>query len=380
MPGMLDGLALPPLGSVSSTFSPPPPAPIAGDPSQDQQPPDLPPDPGLMSRIGGFLSQPGYAVRNVLQGNFTGAGRNLVDFAGDIPSAIPGVGQFIPSLSTQADKPSTSDVLGGMSPGPIRGLTNFVGDTLTDPLSYIPGSWVSKGLGVAGAGIGTGMSALDKVAPEASQLIRSGYYGAKGALGYLASKVPGTQAALDAGKSVGLTEGEASATALPQIPHIADPVLGPLAHDLTNNIYHDADGVAREIMPSVAPATEAAMPEVAEDAAAAIAGKAPEPGLGEAPVAPKPEPMPAGPQQAPLDIFPPPKTDLQIAQEAAATADKAAAEGVDEPLAKTFVESFYAKNKYRPRWGAHIAYMQTYLWALSVERAASFNPVDIIKV
>lgn len=49
-------------------------------------------------------------------------------------------------------------------------------------------------------------------------------------------------------------------------------------------------------------------------------------------------------------------------------------------LSKIFVDSFVAQNKYYPRWGAHIAYMQTYLWALSVERANSFNPVDVIKV
>jgi branched-chain amino acid transport system substrate-binding protein len=50
------------------------------------------------------------------------------------------------------------------------------------------------------------------------------------------------------------------------------------------------------------------------------------------------------------------------------------------PLAKTFVETFLAQNKYFPRWGAHIGYMQTYLWALSVERAGTFHPVEVIKV
>jgi branched-chain amino acid transport system substrate-binding protein len=49
------------------------------------------------------------------------------------------------------------------------------------------------------------------------------------------------------------------------------------------------------------------------------------------------------------------------------------------PLARTFVEAFVAQNKYHPRWGAHIGYMQTYLWAMSVERANTFNPVDVIK-
>lgn len=49
------------------------------------------------------------------------------------------------------------------------------------------------------------------------------------------------------------------------------------------------------------------------------------------------------------------------------------------PLAKDFVESFVKKNNYHPRWGAHIGYMQTLLWAVSVERAKSFNPVAVIK-
>lgn len=49
------------------------------------------------------------------------------------------------------------------------------------------------------------------------------------------------------------------------------------------------------------------------------------------------------------------------------------------PLAKSFVQGFLAKNGYHPRWGAHIGYMQTYLWALSVERAGGFNPVEVIR-
>ena len=49
------------------------------------------------------------------------------------------------------------------------------------------------------------------------------------------------------------------------------------------------------------------------------------------------------------------------------------------PLAKAFVDSFVAQNKYHPRWAAHVGYTQAFLWALSVERAGSFNPVDVIK-
>jgi branched-chain amino acid transport system substrate-binding protein len=48
-------------------------------------------------------------------------------------------------------------------------------------------------------------------------------------------------------------------------------------------------------------------------------------------------------------------------------------------LAKAFVETFQARNKYYPRWGAHVGYMQTYLWAMTVERAGTFHPVEVIK-
>jgi branched-chain amino acid transport system substrate-binding protein len=49
------------------------------------------------------------------------------------------------------------------------------------------------------------------------------------------------------------------------------------------------------------------------------------------------------------------------------------------PLAKAFVEAFHQKNNYYPRWGAHIGYMQTYIWALAVERADTFYPPAVIK-
>jgi len=47
--------------------------------------------------------------------------------------------------------------------------------------------------------------------------------------------------------------------------------------------------------------------------------------------------------------------------------------------AKLFVESFEAKNKYKPSWPAHIAYTQLLSWADAVERARTFNPVEVIK-
>jgi branched-chain amino acid transport system substrate-binding protein len=47
--------------------------------------------------------------------------------------------------------------------------------------------------------------------------------------------------------------------------------------------------------------------------------------------------------------------------------------------AKIFVESFEARNKYKPSWPAHIAYTQLLVWADAVERAKTFNPIEVIK-
>lgn len=48
------------------------------------------------------------------------------------------------------------------------------------------------------------------------------------------------------------------------------------------------------------------------------------------------------------------------------------------PYAKMFVETFFKKFNYKPRWCAHIGYMQLFLWADAVTRAKSFYPADVI--
>ncbi|HUB16385.1 MAG TPA: substrate-binding protein [Acetobacteraceae bacterium] len=48
-------------------------------------------------------------------------------------------------------------------------------------------------------------------------------------------------------------------------------------------------------------------------------------------------------------------------------------------LAKDFVQAFLKQFNYRPSWGAHIAFSQTMIWAVSVERAGTFSPPAVIK-
>ena len=49
------------------------------------------------------------------------------------------------------------------------------------------------------------------------------------------------------------------------------------------------------------------------------------------------------------------------------------------PLSADFVTAFRAQFNQYPKWGAHVGFMQLMLWSVAVERAKSFNPVDIIK-
>ncbi|HKJ96093.1 MAG TPA: ABC transporter substrate-binding protein, partial [Gammaproteobacteria bacterium] len=48
-------------------------------------------------------------------------------------------------------------------------------------------------------------------------------------------------------------------------------------------------------------------------------------------------------------------------------------------LAKQFVDDFESRNGRKPEWSAHIAFLQTMLWARSVENAGTFHPPTVVK-
>lgn len=49
------------------------------------------------------------------------------------------------------------------------------------------------------------------------------------------------------------------------------------------------------------------------------------------------------------------------------------------PLSKAFTDTFAHKFGYKPKWPAEVAYTQSFMWALAVQRAGTFNPVKVIK-
>jgi len=158
------------------------------------------------------LGTPGRAVNNVLLGNVEGAGRNLVDFGGDvIDSVLPG--DWIPHISRKMDKPGFSDVVGGMDPGIGKFAVDVLGGVATDPISFIPGSMVAKGLGKAGALANQGIKAVDKAVPGVEQTVQSAGNLLKRTTGHV--KVPDwAKGMLDKARKVSGQSGTAQPAAL----------------------------------------------------------------------------------------------------------------------------------------------------------------------
>ncbi len=127
-----------------------------------------------------FMGKPGKAVNNALVGNWEGAGRQALDFLGDIPDAlIPGVDAIEP-VSRRKDKPDFSDVVGGMEPGFGKFLTDVGGGIATDPLSLVPGGAITKGLSGAGKIAAKGASKLPKGAQQWGKSLGEGLKDAAG--------------------------------------------------------------------------------------------------------------------------------------------------------------------------------------------------------
>lgn len=164
---------------------------------------------GLFSSILDWISTPGFAVRNLLRGDLQGAARNGLDGAGDLLDAIL-PGDWIPHVSRPQDKPQTSDLLGGMEEGWGKFAVNLVGDTLTDPLTYVPGAVVAKGLGSIGAGIGAVVKKTDKLLPGTEKALQHAKLKAKSTFGYLEPKSAEAAAALDEADAAQSMYGKAS--------------------------------------------------------------------------------------------------------------------------------------------------------------------------
>ena len=131
-----------------------------------------PADPGLLSSIADEIALPGYALRNVMLGRHTAAGKTLADFALNLIDA-PLPGDWIPEVSGEEDRPEFTDITGPIDSGPAGSILNFAGNVATDPLTFIPGTWIAKGAGAVSKGVSKiAPQAVKDVAAKAGKVIR----------------------------------------------------------------------------------------------------------------------------------------------------------------------------------------------------------------
>ncbi len=131
----------------------------------------------------GFLTAPlntlgraGHAVNDLLVGNFEGAGRQALDFAGDVvDAALPG--DWIHPISRRKDKVDFSDVLGGIDNPVGKFAADVVGGAATDPTLLIPAGAVGRlatGTGNLARKAAVGAVGLAKGPIEAEGVVASG--------------------------------------------------------------------------------------------------------------------------------------------------------------------------------------------------------------
>lgn len=213
--------------------------------------PLIPDDPGLLSSILDELALPGQAVRNVIGGNWEGVGRNALDFAGNlIDATLPG--DWIPELSRPEDKLDTSDLIGGMEDGSWSKFgVNLVGNTLLDPLTYIPGGVVAKGLRGVGAAGRTALKAADTLAPtlQAERRFDAGKMATKSALGWLEPDMPEVANALGAGSA---TKSMVNQAGMKEVERVLKGTTDTEREDLFNimqNIQKSKGGIVGQLAP-----------------------------------------------------------------------------------------------------------------------------------
>ncbi len=105
-----------------------------------------------MASIANELALPGYAARNLMLGRPGSAAKNIADLALNVIDA-PLPGDWLPEISSEEDRPDFTDITGPIDDGLTGSIVNIAGNIATDPLTFVPGSWVAKGAGAVGSGI-----------------------------------------------------------------------------------------------------------------------------------------------------------------------------------------------------------------------------------
>jgi hypothetical protein len=179
-----------------------------------------------------WIGNTGYGARNLLMGNPEGAMHNAADLlSGPVRALIPG-DQANWELSTKEERPEASDLLTSwgmdkMEPGLAKTAVDIGGGILTDPLSLVPGTWLTKG---AKAGYGATRALTHAVSPAADKAITELLAGGREMIGGLQ---PSAEVAADIAKGRHMR----GSVALPQQAWAAKAFQG-VAPDVQEKAYN----------------------------------------------------------------------------------------------------------------------------------------------
>lgn len=212
-----------------------------------------PESPGLFGSVLDWISTPGYAVRNILKGNFAGALKNAVDNTGDILDAVL-PGDWIPHLSGPEDRPQTSDVQEAwgatpLEPGFGKFAMNLVGDTLTDPWTYIPGANIAGIGGRLAKGVEAGVQAADKIVPGVAKKAQTGLLNTKSVMGWLEPQSELAQKTLADAEAAKSLHGKASLTGAQQLLNGLDEPTAKLMTSVIENYKPRQQGFGAMVGP-----------------------------------------------------------------------------------------------------------------------------------
>ncbi len=233
--------------------------PLEDDPNADVIDPG---EDGLFNSVMETIGRPGHAVNDALVGNWEGAGRQLVDFGGDlIDSVLPG--DWIHPISRRKDKASFSDVVGGMDPGLAKFGVDVLGGAATDPTTLIPGAAFARAGKAGGELLSGGLKAADALLPGTAAKV-----GAAGkAIGDTAEPLlrgirstfgmenisPETEALRAKGTAAGQVVGEAQTKAFSEAMQGLSEDEAKAAFRVINDYTRDAAGKAVPILGDTVP-------------------------------------------------------------------------------------------------------------------------------
>lgn len=198
-------------------------------------------DRGLFLSVLDELARGGQITRNLIAGRPDSALRQLEQLgANAVDAALPG--DLLPNdIAQPGDYISGRELLG--APDDWTGhLLGYAAEVGTDPISYVPGSVVAKGLGKAGELASNGVSALDRLLPGTEANIAKAGRSVRDFFGQQRDDMPELYNAVDRARGAASVEGRAGLASTKQALGGLDARQRKIVSNAIDNTLFGPDG------------------------------------------------------------------------------------------------------------------------------------------